>query len=81
MPTTVSPLTNQEFADAVGCHHSMASRIRGGKRLPGLPLVEKMSEVYGIPLKSLLAERRKGEEAFGDFVTRRIFDKGLRPSS
>lgn len=75
------PLTNQEFADAIGCHHSMASRIRGGKRLPGLPLVESMSKVYGIPVNRLLAARKKGEEAFGEFVTKQIFDKGLRPTS
>lgn len=80
MASKPTPLTNQEFADAVGCHHSMASRIRGGKRLPGLPLVESISKAYGIPVASLLAARKKGEDAFGEFITKKIFDKGLRPT-
>lgn len=79
MATKVAPLTNREFGDAVGIHHSMASRIRNGKRLPGIDTIGRIAEVYGIPEKRLLDARKKGEEAFGRLIQKEIVDKGLRP--
>lgn len=77
--TKVVPLTNKELGDAIGIHHSMASRIRNGKRLPGVDTIGRISAVYGIPEKRLLDARKKGEEAFGRLITKEIVDKGLRP--
>lgn len=68
----------------VGISHSMASRIRAGQRLPGINTIERISVAYGIPLKTLLAARRKGAEelketgacpTFGELIRKRAFAK------
>lgn len=66
-------LTNQQFGERIGCHHSMASRIRAGKRMPGPNLIQRISEEYGIPLKQLMDARKRGEEAMGSLIRRKIF--------
>ena len=71
-------LTNQQFGERIGCHHSMASRIRAGKRMPGPDLIQRISEEYGIPLKTLMEARKKGEEAMGALIRRKIFDPANR---
>lgn len=73
------PLTNKEFGEAVGIHHSMASRIRGGKRVPGTDAIQRISDAYGIPVATLMKARQKGPAAFGRLVSREIYAKGLRP--
>lgn len=70
---TPTPTTNQQFADAIGVHFSMASRIRAGKRLPGLDTLQRIAAAYEIPLQTLVTARNKGAEEFGKLVRRRIF--------
>lgn len=64
--------TNQAFGDAIGCSHSMASRIVTGKRMPSIDLIERISETFGIPLKTLLSARHKGVEEFGRVMQRQV---------
>jgi transcriptional regulator with XRE-family HTH domain len=64
--------TNEELGDSIGCSHSMASRIVSGKRMPSVDLIEKIGVVYGIPINTLLAARRKGVEAFGELMQVKI---------
>ena len=59
------PLTNQELGDLIGCTHSMASRLRSGKRLPGLDTLERIQREFGIPWDTLIAARAKGQAEFG----------------
>lgn len=68
-------LTNQEFADRVGCHFSMASRLRAGKRLPGVDLMRRISKAYRIPLSDLVDAHGKGAPAMGRLLRERIFEK------
>ncbi len=67
------PLTNQQFGDRIGCHHSMASRIRSGDRMPGPNLIQRISEEYGIPMKTMMDARNRGEEAMGRLIRARCF--------
>lgn len=69
--------TNQAFGDTIGCSHSMASRMVNGKRIPSLDLIQTISEKYGIPLTSLVNARKKGGEAFGELLQRKI----VRPAN
>lgn len=64
-------LTNEEFGTKVGCHHSMASRLRSGKRLPGVVLMGRISKAYRIPMDDLMAAHRKGPKAFARLLKTR----------
>lgn len=66
-------MTNQAFADRVGCHHSLASRIRAGKRVPGYELMRRIGKEFNIPLEELASARDRGPEAFGELMRRRVF--------
>lgn len=66
-------MTNQEFGDKTGCHHSMASRLRAGKRRPSLDLMQRISEEFGIPLQDLIDARNEGSEAVGQLLRARVF--------
>jgi transcriptional regulator with XRE-family HTH domain len=69
------PQTNQEFADNTGITHSMASRLRSGKRLPSAKLMGRISSAYGIPANELLAAHAKGAPAMGALLRKRAFAK------
>lgn len=58
-------MTNRELGDLIGCTHSMASRLRAGKRLPGFEIMNRICEVFGIDWDQLVAARNQGQEAFG----------------
>lgn len=58
-------ITNREFGERIGVTHSMASRIRHGQRLPGVSTMERISEEFGISMRSLLAARKKDVESEG----------------
>ena len=69
--------TNKAFGETVGCSHSMASRVVTGKRTPSVDLIETISEKYGIPMSALLAARKKGSEAFGELMQKKV----VRPAN
>lgn len=58
-------MTNEELGKLIGCSHSMASRLRAGKRLPSTALMGRIGEVFGIPADKLLRAHKKGADAFG----------------
>lgn len=64
-------LTNEAFGQKVGCHHSMASRLRSGKRLPGVVLMSRISKAFGVPLDDLMKAHQKGPKAFAALLKRR----------
>lgn len=68
----VAGITNQQFADALGIHFSMASRLFSGHRLPSADLIYRIHQVYGIPLEDLHAARDKGGTALRDLLRDRI---------
>ena len=69
---TNSKVTNQQFAERVGIHHSMASRLFNGQRMPSIELMVRISEEYGIPVNKLLAARIEGPQAMSDILHMRI---------
>lgn len=65
---TPATMTNQEVGNLIGCTHSMASRLRAGKRLPGLPTLERIHETLEVPWEDLLLARRAGAPTFGKLL-------------
>jgi transcriptional regulator with XRE-family HTH domain len=48
MQTVAVPITNGEFARRVGCHFTMASRLRNGRRFPSTGMLARMFEEFDI---------------------------------
>lgn len=65
-------MTNVEFGAAVGCHHSMASRIRNGHRLPGVDLMTRISEQFDIPMSTMLKARKAGPGEMAKLLGKRV---------
>jgi transcriptional regulator with XRE-family HTH domain len=68
-------ITNQEFAEHIGCHHSMASRLLNGQRLPGTDMLARIAEEYDIDVWELLDARQKGAPAFGKLLRTKVKPK------
>jgi transcriptional regulator with XRE-family HTH domain len=49
-------LTLAQFASMVGVQRSHVSKLIAGDRVPSLPLLRKIHEVTGVPVKVLLYE-------------------------
>ena len=68
-------MTNREFAERVGCHHSMASRLRAGKRAPSLEMMSRISKHFRtVSLDELVDAHLEGPEAVGALLRERVFD-------
>jgi len=79
-------MTNSEFAKAVGCDVTTASRYRNGHRLPGVQLLERIRLVLGVSHDELHAIWEKGTKwkaehpkdpqgnPFGAYLRRTMFD-------
>lgn len=67
-------ITNEEFGKLVGCHHSMSSRLRAGKRVPGRKLEARICEEFGIPEAEMRRAVLGGGEAVAALLRRRVFD-------
>lgn len=74
MPTATKLPTNEEFGRKVGCSHSMASRLRSGKRLPSLQLINRIADAYGIDPTPLVRAHKRGAESFGRALRKVIAD-------
>jgi transcriptional regulator with XRE-family HTH domain len=77
METTREPVTNGEFARAVGVHFTMASRYRNGQRIPSTRVLQKISEEYGLPIDQLVTAATAGGVQFGHYMRFNLF--GLDP--
>ena len=79
MPTPKSPIkdgfTLRKFSDLVKIDQSMASRIISGKRLPSLPVMERIGKVFGIAPATLMAARNEGVESFAELMRKRVVDE------
>lgn len=72
MADNAETISNQQFAQDVGCHHSMASRLMSGDRLPSLDMLHRISEAYGIERDQLVDHSLEGAEAFGRFLRSKL---------
>lgn len=77
---TKTRLTNEEFAQAVGCDFTHASKIRNGSRLPSLPLLIKIRDVYELTSPedsaALLDAYKAGPESFAAYLNSKVFEPG-----
>lgn len=60
--------TNQEFADRIGVHFTMASRLRGGARRPSMITLRRIAEAYELPEADLINAYHAGREPDGTWV-------------
>jgi transcriptional regulator with XRE-family HTH domain len=74
MEMTVTRVTNEEFGERVGCDYTMASRLRGGKRLPSRELLERIVTAYRLDGGKALAATAGGPDAFADFLNDHVFN-------
>lgn len=70
---TLTRVTNEEFGERVGCDYTMASRLRGGKRLPSRELLERIVSAYQLDGGEALAATAGGPDAFARFLSDRVF--------
>jgi transcriptional regulator with XRE-family HTH domain len=67
-------MTNGEFAKAIGCHITTASRYRNGHRLPGVELLEEIRKVLDVSHDEIHRVWAQGKKAFGAYLRDRVFD-------
>lgn len=72
MPVSATTVTNDAFASRIGVSHSMASRIRNGRRLPSVRTLDAIHREYGIPLETLHRAHLAGPDAFGALMRERL---------
>jgi len=70
---TVTRVTNEEFGERVGCDYTMASRLRGGKRLPSRELLERIVSAYQLDGGEALAATAGGPEVFSRYLVDHVF--------
>lgn len=78
MTDTTPDTTNTAFADAVGIHFTMASRLRNGERTPGLSTVIRTVKAYGLTGEQVLEwfdELERGPRESGAWLRRNVFNR------
>jgi transcriptional regulator with XRE-family HTH domain len=76
MTTTSHTPTNTEFADKIGLHHTMASRLRNGERSPSIQTFIAVKRAYGLTCEQVdawLDAIARGNEASGVWLRKEIF--------
>jgi transcriptional regulator with XRE-family HTH domain len=71
---TKTRLTNEAFAEAVGCDFTHASKIRNGSRLPSLPLLIKIRQVYALDGNEVLDAYQDGPVTFAAYLNSKVFE-------
>jgi hypothetical protein len=85
-PSTIDPnhVTNFEFADRVGLHHTMASRLRNGERLPSIATFIRTMRAFELDCDQTLEwldAVGQGAVASGEWMRRNIFAPEPTPLS
>jgi transcriptional regulator with XRE-family HTH domain len=70
-------MTNRELGDLIGVSASMASRIRNGKRLPSIEVMDRLALALGIDLIRLVNTYTQGANAFGALVRELLHERKL----
>jgi transcriptional regulator with XRE-family HTH domain len=73
-------ITNEEFASRVGCHFTMASRMRNGHRLPSVRTLIKISSEFDLKMDDLTSAYSAGPVTFSEFLRENVFDAVSNPS-
>lgn len=67
-------MTNQEFADLIGCHVTTVSTYRNGRRLPSVRLLESIRQALDMSQDDIIAVWSQGPQAFATFLRENVFD-------
>lgn len=67
-------MTNEEFAQRVGCHFTMASRMKNGERLPSVKTLVRISDEFNLPISTLTQAHTQGPVAFSKLLRERVFE-------
>jgi transcriptional regulator with XRE-family HTH domain len=67
-------MTNEEFGDKVGCHYSMASRLRNGERLPSRDLLRRIISAFGLNRAEAYEAYDQGSKAFSQYLRDTVFE-------
>jgi transcriptional regulator with XRE-family HTH domain len=67
-------LTNQEFAQRTDCDFTTASKLRNGKRRPGIELFIRMIMEFDLDPKEAVLAFARGRASFRDYINRTIFE-------
>lgn len=62
------PITNDQLGERLGVSHAMASRLRNGKRLPSIRVIDAVHREFGIPVDDLHGAYLEGSAAFGELL-------------
>jgi len=72
-------VSNNEFANRVGCHFTMASRLRNGLRTPSAPMLAKIVRAFPQVERHMDpmwdALENDDSTAFGQWLTEQVFDR------
>lgn len=69
----IESVSNVEFAERVGIHFSMASKVRHGKRKPSAKLAMRIWKEYDLPADDLWTFLEADQEATGKYLRERVF--------
>lgn len=61
-------MTNEELGKRIGVTHSMASRMRGGNRLPGIDTMQRIRTEFNADWDVMMAKRGEGPAAFAAYL-------------
>ena len=68
--------SNSQFAEAVGCTVSAASRLRNGMRKPSLAMMIRIARAYNIEMEDMAKAVEESTETFGRLLRERVFEAG-----
>src|SRR5690606_41830790 len=61
---SMAQMTNTQFAERTGYHHTSVSRLRNGHRLPSTSQLLRICEEFGLDVEKYLRAHSQGAEAF-----------------
>lgn len=61
-------MTNEEFGEKVGCHYSMASRLRNGERLPSRDLLRRIIATFELNRIEAYEAYDHGKDGFSQYL-------------
>lgn len=67
-------MTNAEFARAIGCHVTTASRYRNGHRLPGVEKLEAIRSAFGLSHDEIHRLWQAGPQVFSAYLREKVFE-------
>jgi hypothetical protein len=66
-------VTNDVFAEKVGCDFTTASRLRNGNRKPSFDLFLRITRAFELDRMDALTAYEAGQESFGQYLRDNVF--------